>query len=82
MSLKKTSFVVTSIPKLAISTSDNNVKGIGDHGQFSWGRSKQAKGLAYSPWPKCKNDTKNQTRNQEHGGNLPSCIMKKHIWLN
>jgi hypothetical protein len=38
VSLKRTSSVVTLIPKLAISTPDNNVKGIGDHGQFSRGK--------------------------------------------
>jgi hypothetical protein len=46
------------------------------------GRSDQVEGLAYSPWSKCKNDTKNQTRNQENGRNLPSYIMKKHMRLN
>jgi hypothetical protein len=55
MSLKKMSSVVTLIPKLAISTLNNNVKVLetmmaNSHG----GRSKQAKGLAYSPWFKCK----------------------------
>jgi hypothetical protein len=45
-------------------------------------KNRQTKALTYSPWSKCKNDTKNQIKNQEHGQNLPSCIMKKHIKLN
>jgi hypothetical protein len=49
---------------------------------FHEGRNGQTKALHYSPWSKCKNDTKNQTKNQEHGKNLPSRIMKKHIKLN
>ncbi len=65
-----------------ICTSNNNVKDIGDHGQIHGERNEQVEGPAYLPWSKCKNHTKNQTRNQENGRNFPSCTIKKHIKLN